>query len=200
MGADTPKTLWFLGATGSVGTRVLSTLVERQTFSRLVTIGRRATKFAVEHHAADFSTDFALPDGDVTEVVSTLGSNYVTASREEFWRIDHDVPLRVAREARRRGAKRLVLVSTFGAHPRAPMLFARTRGLLEQELATLGFEQLVCLRPAFVTDSDISRTPLERLALRVTEALAARSRRFASSPLGPTTCQRVADAVVRHLA
>ncbi|MFT3713791.1 MAG: hypothetical protein QM817_39530 [Archangium sp.] len=193
------RALWFLGATGSVGTRVLAQLTQRSNFSRLVTIGRRATSFDVEHHATDFSAEFPLPDGPVTDVVSTLGSNYVTASREEFWRIDHDVPLRVAREAHRRGARRFVLVSTFGAHPLAPMIFARARGVLERELARLGFDDLVCLRPAFVTDSDIARTPLERLALRLTSSLAARSERFARSALAPTTCDRVADEVVRHL-
>lgn len=96
------RTLWCLGATGSVGSRVLARLGGTR-FGRIVTIGRRATTFDVEHHATDFIGEFSLPAGDVTDVVSTLGSNYVTATREEFWRIDHDVPLRVAREARRRG-------------------------------------------------------------------------------------------------
>lgn len=79
------------------------------------------------------------------------------------------------------------------------MIFARARGVLERELAGLGFEALVCVRPAFITDSDISRTRLERLAMHFTSALAARSERFARSVLAPTTCDRVADDVLRHL-
>ncbi len=196
------RTLWLLGSTGSVGARVLSRLGEQHPFERIYCIGRRAPPLAARaqvHHFADFSAAYALPPGAVTDVACALGSNYVNADAAEFWRIDHDVPLHIAREARRRGARRFVLVSTFGAHPRAPMRFARARGVLEEALLREGFERLTVLHPSFIVDSHIARTPLERAALGATVWLSARVSAVARSPLAPTTCDQVARAVIDSL-
>ncbi|MBL8949481.1 MAG: hypothetical protein JNK82_01800 [Myxococcaceae bacterium] len=197
------RTLWLLGATGSVGQRVLEQLGDRHPFAHIWCIGRREAPVAARgqhHHPVDFSGPFELPVGLVSDVVCALGSNYVTATDAELWRIDHDVPLWVAQQARERGAVRFVLVSTFGAHRFAPMLFARARGVLEHALDRVGFEQLRVLHPAFIADSHIARTGLERAAMQTTVWLSRCSSAFARSRLGPTSCEAVARDVVAALS
>lgn len=191
--------LWMLGATGAVGRAVLDRLPPE---ARVVAIGRRAPPDQARAHLTGFAPGFedALPGGPVDALICTLGSNYVTASPAEFWRIDFEVPLAVARAARARGARQMVLVSTLGAHRRAPMLFARAKGALEEALRGLGFEALDVLRPGFIEDSTVPRTRVERWALNASVRLARRSRWFAGSRLGPTRCEAVARDVVAAIS
>lgn len=193
------RTLWLLGATGSVGHAIVDQLVTAQTFERIVAIGRRPARLihpSLEHHPTSFHPDFLLPEGPVTDVVCAIGSNYVTSSRPEFWWIDFEVPLRVAREARARGAQRFILVSTLGAHRFAPMLFARAKGKLEHELRALGFADFHPIRPSFIEDSAVPRIWIEVQVSRLAVWLARRLPRFARSSLAPTTCNAVARSVV----
>ena len=52
--------------------------------------------------------------------------------------------------ARRHGCRRLLVVSSLGANPRAPALYPRTKGEMEQALLAQAWQRLVILRPAML--------------------------------------------------
>lgn len=189
-------TLWMLGATGSVGSLVWEALYASRGVDA-VAIGRRAPPLG-RAHLADFSVPrFRMPEGPVNAVVCALGANYVDAAdTAAFEHIDYAVPMAVAREAHRRGATRFVLLSTLGAHPLAPMLFARSKGRLQRDLAALGFASLRCIKPSFIADSRVARVPIERCALDASVWLAARSPRFHRSRVAPVSRAEVSSQLV----
>ena len=84
-------------------------------------------------------------------LVSALGTTIKTAgSQEEFWAIDHDLVLDIARQAQGLGLKHLILVSAMGADPNSRVFYSRVKGLLEVDLEALGLPQLSILRPSLL--------------------------------------------------
>jgi len=84
-------------------------------------------------------------------LVCALGTTIKTAgSQEEFTRVDHDLPLAIARIAQEEGCQRMILISSVGASAQSSIFYSRTKGLLEEALDDVGFEALHILRPSML--------------------------------------------------
>lgn len=169
----TTRTALLAGATGLVGRGILAGLLADPQVGTVHTLGRRddhAPHPKLTHHKVDFAALPALPAAD--EVYLALGTTIkVAGSRPAFRAVDYEANLAVARAAHAAGAKRLGLVSAMGADARSSVFYNRTKGELEDVLATLGYEGLVIARPSFLNGD---RTTLgqavrngETLALRI---------------------------------
>ncbi|MFO0590563.1 MAG: NAD(P)H-binding protein [Polyangiaceae bacterium] len=194
------------GATGVVGSRALSQLLDRSDVAHVTALGRRTLSIThpkLESKVVDLQSVDALaaaiPEG-VTLAVCCLGTTMKQAgSKEAFRAVDHDAVVAFGAAAHKRGAKRFVLVSSVGADPTAGSFYLKTKGEAEEALARLGFAQLTVLRPSFLDDEG-ARTENrigERIALplaRAVFAVVGKTRRYA-----PITIDTVAKALV-HVA
>lgn len=192
------------GASGVVGSRALQHLLARGDVERVVALGRRP--LTVAHHkllceVVDLQSATALaarmPDG-VAVAFCCLGTTRKKAgSKEAFRAVDRDAVVAFGEAARRRGARRFLLVSSIGADPRAASFYLATKGEAEAALAELGLPQLTIVRPSFIDDEG-SRTDGrlgERIALPVARAVFAvvgRTRRLA-----PVSADVIGRALVR---
>jgi uncharacterized protein YbjT (DUF2867 family) len=197
-------TVAIIGATGLVGSRILSLLLARDDVGRVFALGRRAVPVQhtkLESRVVDLQSAeriaAELPDG-LDLAISAIGTTIDRAgSQAAFRAIDHDAVLALARAARSKGAGRFAVVSSLGANPRSRNFYLRTKGEMEQGLAQLGFSQLVVVRPSLIDDEG-ARTEHrlgERLALAVSRALFAiigKTHRYA--PISPDV---IARALVR---
>ena len=61
--------------------------------------------------------------------------------------MDHDYVLSTGKVAQANGCSHFLLVSSAGANKDSRLLYTRTKGEVEAELAELGFERLSVLRP-----------------------------------------------------
>lgn len=183
------------GATGLVGSHALRQALAHPQVSRVVAPTRRP----LPTHAKLFNpvVDFErLPeDADwwaVNAVICTIGTTMKTAgSRAAFYRVDHDLPLRVASLALRQGAQAFAFNSALGADLRSRVFYSRTKGEVERDLLALGYPSLTLVRPGLIGGERIEERPLERLSLRVTSAL---------RPLLPARWRVVpAEAIARTL-
>lgn len=151
------------GATGLVGRAVLEALLTAETGTAgaagapaLVHVlharGRRAPALShprLQLHAVDFTASLSLPAAD--EVYLALGTTLAAAgSRSAFRAVDHGAVIATARAARAAGATRCGLISAIGADARSPFFYNRTKGEVERDLQTLGFETLVIARPSLL--------------------------------------------------
>jgi len=165
-----------VGATGLVGGQVLQQLLDDGRCDAVVAPTRRTLGLstpALLNPVVDFEH---LPlEADwwaVDTVICALGSTLKQAgSREAFARIDHDYPLRVAEQARARGAHAFVLNSAKGADAGSRIFYSQVKGRLEQDLRALGYPSLTLVQPGLIGGERSERRAGEHLASLVLGAL-----------------------------
>ncbi len=157
-----------LGATGLVGSRAVAHLIDSPAYGRVTCLVRRAT-LATSDKLHERVVDFSkLTSDDVDpadDLYCAIGSTMKKAgSREAFRRIDLDLPLRVAELAVAAGAKRIALVSSVGASAEARSFYLRTKGELEEALASLPLAALHVMRPSLLLGDRSESRPGEAIA------------------------------------
>lgn len=144
-----------IGATGLVGSQLLSQLLADQRFTAVVTLGRKKTGQAhakLQEHVVNFDETkawTALVRGDVA--FSCLGTTIKQAgSQAAQQKVDHDYQLAFARAAADNGVPSFVLVSAASADANARMFYSRMKGELDREVLLLPFERTSIMRPSLL--------------------------------------------------
>jgi uncharacterized protein YbjT (DUF2867 family) len=146
--------LLLVGATGLVGRHVLALSLSDQRIDTVVAPVRRdlpahpkllAPVVDFDHlpgHAGWWQAD---------AVVCALGTTMRAAgSQEAFRRVDYDYPLSIARLARQHGTPTFVLNSAMGADPSSRFFYNQVKGEVECDLASVGFQSLILVRPGLI--------------------------------------------------
>lgn len=156
-----PLSVTVLGATGLVGGECVRMLIGDARFDRVVTLGRRPlpddalagldrarlTQRITDLAHLDEAADALASD----RVICALGTTIRDAgSREEFRRVDHDLPLDAARIALARGAGHFLLVSAIGANAASRVFYNRVKGEVERALLALPFRATTIVRPSLL--------------------------------------------------
>jgi uncharacterized protein YbjT (DUF2867 family) len=169
------KTVMLVGATGLVGQSVLQKALASDAVARVVAPTRRALPAHPKllNPVVDF--DHLPGDADwwaVDAVVCTLGTTIkIAGSKEAFYRVDHDLPLRVAQLALQHGASAYALNSALGADPASPVFYSRTKGELERDLQSLGYASLTLVRPGLIGGDRQTVRPGERFGVLLGQVL-----------------------------
>ncbi|PFH48650.1 hypothetical protein AMATHDRAFT_64949 [Amanita thiersii Skay4041] len=170
------------GATGQVGQQVLREVLASSHFTRVGDYGRRAASFEgpgkdkLEQKVVDFEklgqkgedgeeARKGVREGNWDVVFVALGTTKADAgSAEAFEKIDREYVLNAARAAKSddpNHSQRIVYVSSVGANPSSPFLYPKSKGLTEQGLAELGYNDTIVFRPAMLKGTN---RPERRLA------------------------------------
>ena len=190
-----PLSLLLLGASGEVGRVVLAQALADPRVAEVVALTRRPLVAAarLNNLVVDFDD---LPEAAswwaVDAVVCTLGTTLRAAgSKEKFAAVDRDLPLLVARLARRAGATRFALNSSLGADAGSGNYYLRIKGEAEDAIKALDYPAYTIVRPSLIDVDRAESRPGEHLAL-----IAARALR----PLIPARWQAVTpEAIARAL-
>jgi uncharacterized protein YbjT (DUF2867 family) len=168
-----PRTALVLGATGLVGARCVVHLLESSVYDRVICLVRRPALSSLaagsggrlEQRVVDFD---ALTRADVDaaeDVFCAIGTTMKKAgSKAEFRRVDYDIPLRTAKLAVEAGAKRLALVSSAGSNARSSVFYQRTKGELEEALASLPLRAFHIFKPSLLEGERAESRPAEAVA------------------------------------
>ena len=169
------STVLLAGATGLVGGEVLRLALADARVKRVVAPTRRAlpTHPKLLNPLVDFAQ---LPeDADwwaVDAVICTLGTTIkVAGSQAAFYRVDHDLPLKVGQLALRHGARAYALNSALGANPASRVFYARTKGELERDLGVQGFVSLTFVRPGLIGGERKQVRPAEQVGIKLSQWL-----------------------------
>jgi len=163
-----------IGATGAIGKILLSQLLCYSTHNVIGEYGRRVTTptptsssgKALKQKTIDFEKleGSGLKDDEPWDVVYiVLGTTKkIAGGKPPFTKIDKEYVINVAKEARRPGVKqRLVYLSSIGANYNSVFFYTRSKGQTEAELATLGYDDFIALRPAAFVNVNRSGTSRE---------------------------------------
>jgi uncharacterized protein YbjT (DUF2867 family) len=188
-----------LGASGLVGGELLGLLADDPAYKLVVAIVRRPMRaFAAGSPSAGKVTeavvDFNRPETyapylAVDDVFCCLGTTIKQAgSREAFRRVDFEIPVAIARESRKAGATRYLIVTAVGADANSRLFYNRVKGDAENALRAIDFPRgLKIFHPSLLLGDRAEPRRGERAAsavMRATRAIFA----------GPLARYRAIDA------
>lgn len=189
-------TAWIAGASGLVGSKLLSLLLDDPLFTAVVSLGRhpvaqahpKLTQRTVNFSSLDVS---GLPAPEVA--FCTLGTTIAKAGTAEAFRaVDHGAVMAFARAAFGAGARRFEVVTAHGADARSLVLYNRVKAEVESDLQLVGFTSLAIARPSLLLGDRAESRPGERVAVVASRLLGGLLRPFGARPIE-------ADAVARAL-
>jgi uncharacterized protein YbjT (DUF2867 family) len=168
----TPQRVLLAGATGLVGGECLAQLRGDARVAQVVSLQRRAGAASDDARVRIVETDFGELDRLPAEVFAAgaalcaLGTTIrIAGSQPAFRRVDHDYVLAFARRARAAGVARFGLVSAIGADPDSRVFYNRVKGDTEADVAALGFDTCVFVRPSLLLGEREEFRLGERLAM-----------------------------------
>jgi len=164
------RTALLAGATGLIGGHVLEVLLADARWSRVVTVGRRATsqKHAkLEQRVLDMGELETVSDlPHVDDVFCCLGTTIKQAGSQPAFRlVDHDFVVGLARSGLRAGAKQFLLVSAIGADPESRVFYSRVKGETEAAIRKLPFQAIQIFRPSLLLGARPEFRLGERIAM-----------------------------------
>ena len=170
-----------VGGNGLVGSELVRILKDDPSYKWIYRVQRknnevtdRVTSLVTDFQDLNLLTDFIRRDPtDEIKVFCCLGSTIKKAgSKKEFEKVDRQMVVRFAEWAKKAlGAKHFCVVSAMGASPASSVFYNKVKGLMENDLKKLNFEQLHIMRPSLLLGNRQERRPLEGLAMKVMPAI-----------------------------
>lgn len=158
------------GATGFIGSHLLEGLLADPAYTRVIVVARKPParsdpKLTVL--IGDMASLPALREQLVAdEIFIALGTTRKhTPDEAEYYRIDHDYPVRAAEIAKANGAGAVFVVTAVGANAASRVFYIRTKGEVERDIIALGFDHTHIFRPSMILGERQEDRPRERLII-----------------------------------
>lgn len=197
-----------IGATGAIGTQLVTQLSQRDDVANLMVITRRelnlqryfpeAIPSKIQSHIVDFEqlepqAAALMPSGSIAFVA--LGTTKKQAGSEEaFRRIDHGLVLAFARTCKRAGVSKLGVVTAHGANVSSAAFYNRVKGEVERDIQALALPCVFFARPSLL----LGRPDDGRLIEKVASTLLAPASSFLPKSVRPISTARVAAAMIEE--
>lgn len=161
------KALLF-GATGFIGSNLLRDLLDSPDYAEVIAVVRKPLSFSHKKLTVligDFASLPALrPQLVADEIFIALGTTRKhTPDEAEYYKVDHDYPVRAAEIAKANGARSVFLVTAVGANAKSGVFYVRTKGEVERDILALGFDHTHIFRPSQILGARTEERPRERL-------------------------------------
>jgi uncharacterized protein YbjT (DUF2867 family) len=140
------RTALLLGATGLVGSELLTLLAADASYEKVIAFVRRPS-LRPQAKVTELVVDYDQPDSylshlAVRDVFCCLGTTIKQAgSQPAFRRVDLEIPLALAKQSLAAGAKRFLIVTAVGSDAKSSTFYNRVKGELENELRGLPFPE-----------------------------------------------------------
>lgn len=149
------KTALILGATGLIGNELLTILLEKPEYNKVVALVRKPlgmTHSKLEEKVINFDhLNEDIFDRHIDDVYSCLGTTIKKAqSKEQMRTVDVLYPLTIAQLTKKIGAKQFLLVSSLNANAHSRIFYSKIKGELEEEIQKIGFESVSFFRPSLL--------------------------------------------------
>jgi uncharacterized protein YbjT (DUF2867 family) len=149
------KKVAIIGASGLTGNYLLNILLESNEVSEIVSLTRKKTRFS-STKLIEVETGFSKEEIEgltlqFDVVFCCIGSTIKKAgSKEEFRRIDLEIPILLAERAKFFKTKKFILISSLGANSSSSNFYLKTKGEVEDEILKLNFEHTHFVRPSLL--------------------------------------------------
>jgi len=143
------------GSTGLVGSALVSQLIQDESFESVILFLRKqngSNHPKIKPVIVDFDNleNNAYSDTP-THAYCCLGTTIKKAgSKDAQYKIDHDYVIAFAKVCKQMGVKTFSVVSSLGANFESKNFYLNTKGQMEEDLKSLGFETLIIVRPSLL--------------------------------------------------
>ncbi|MAU64023.1 MAG: oxidoreductase [Flavobacteriaceae bacterium] len=150
---DKKKIPCIAGSSGLVGSFLIENL--SKLYPKIVSISRREIKFS-QNNIFNTIVDFDNLENEnilkkIDHLYIALGTTRKKAgSAKNFEKVDYHYCINLAKIAFDNGIKRISIVSSVGSNSNSNLLYPRTKGKLEEELAKLPFDHVSIMKPGII--------------------------------------------------
>ena len=151
---DNKKSALILGASGLVGSEVLSLSLESDLYDKIIIVVR--SPLTIKHNKLVQKTiDFDMPKWEemfpVDHVYCCLGTTIKKAgSKTNFIKVDHDYPLAFAAAAKKWESSIFSVITATGVSPKSRIFYNNVKGQLEKNLKSLELFSTLIFRPSLL--------------------------------------------------
>ncbi len=170
------KSALLFGASGLVGSSLLTQLLDNPSYDKIIIVVRKPLN--IQHPKlttliGDYAALPALkPQLKADEIFIALGTTKKkTPDQNEYYQIDHDYPVLAARIAKENGARSVLLVSAIDANANSKIFYVSTKGKVEADITALGFEHTYIFRPSMLVGDRKESRPAEKLFIALFSVL-----------------------------
>jgi len=170
------KTALLFGASGLVGSHVLSQLISNNNYSKIKLFVRSSIDISdpkieiiqtdfnnLENHREDIKGD------DCFFCIGTTKQN--SPDKNEYRRVELEVPKQIAQIAKSNLVNSFVFVSSGYADPKSSGEYLKFKGEVEEELKRLNFPKLGIVRPSFLLGDRKEKRIGEKIGILVFKLL-----------------------------
>ena len=149
------RTALIIGATGLVGRHLLESLLQSESYKKIVSLTRRPLDIEaekLEQHIIDFERlDHYHDLFNVDTVFCALGTTMKKAkTKKQFVKVDFDYSFQVAKLAKQKDVRQFFIVTAMGANQHSPFFYNRVKGNIEAAIRDLNFPILYIIRPSLL--------------------------------------------------
>jgi uncharacterized protein YbjT (DUF2867 family) len=151
------KTAAIIGASGMVGSNLLSLLINNDEYKGINLLLRRELDFKnekVKSFIVDFTNEadlkIALSNCDVLFCAIGTTQKKVGGDKSLYKMIDYDIPLRAAQICKVTGCEEMVLVSAIGANSSSKNFYLSLKGSIEDSITKVGLKKFHVMRPSLL--------------------------------------------------
>ena len=149
------KTALIFGSSGLIGNQLLSIILQNNNYNK-VKLFVRSVPENNDSKVEIIQTDFtnlekhkdSIAGDDCFFCIGTTHKD--TPDKNEYRRIEYNIPINVARIAKSNSVKSFVYVSSMGANPNSSGSYLKNKGQVEEELNNLNFPKLAVIHPSLL--------------------------------------------------
>ena len=149
------KTALIFGSSGLIGNELFKTILLGNTYDK-IKIFVRAIPEVDNPKVEIIKTDFRNLEKYKDKIIGDdcyfcIGTTKKdTPDKNEYTRIEYDIPLRVAKIAKENSVNSFFYVSSIGANSKASSNYLKNKGQVEEKLKNLNFKKLAIIRPSLL--------------------------------------------------
>lgn len=165
-----------LGANGLIGEFVVDFLLKNSDYQTVYAVSRKGIDIEnpklIQIMADADNIEEKIKEISVDHFFSCIGSTKSkTPDKEEYYRIDHDYPIHVARLLKQNGCEQVCLISSVGANAGSKNFYLKLKGETEQSFIKLNFRGLHIFQPSLLIGQRKEQRSFEYLAQKLSPVL-----------------------------
>ena len=149
------KTALIFGSSGLVGQQLVQQLIQNNSYQKIKLFVRK--KPNIQNSKIEFietkfdNLEILLPDIKGDDCFFCIGTTKKNSPKKsEYQRVELELPKKIANLAKQNEVRSFIFVSSGYANSKSSGDYLRFKGLVEEELISLKFDNLGILRPSFL--------------------------------------------------
>ena len=170
------KTALIFGSSGLIGNQLVNIILQNNNYNQIKLFVRSVPEnnnSNVEIITTDFTNlekhKNSIVGEDCFFCIGTTRKN--TPDKNEYIRIEHDIPVEVAKIGKSNSVNNFIYVSSLGAKTNASGLYLKNKGQVEEELIKLNFPKLSIIRPSILLGNRKENRVGEKIAIFLMQIL-----------------------------